>query len=88
MAKTSKKSRVKRLRDGNLTAASAHCATVRERIVQLRKAQDLTGGEVARMMGISRPFYTQLERGTRRMDLVYFLMICRALRAEPGELLK
>jgi len=54
----------------------------------MRKERGLTGAEVSSIMGISRSFYTQLEGGTRRMDLVYFLMICNALRVEPGELLK
>ena len=88
MAKTKKKSRAARIRGGNLKAATTHCDAVRERIVQMRKERGLTGAEVSSMMGISRPFYTQLEGGTRRMDLVYFLMICNALRVEPGELLK
>ena len=88
MAKTPKISRARRLRSGNLTAAAAHCDAVRERIVQMRKERGLTGAEVSSIMGISRSFYTQLEGGTRRMDLVYFLMICNALRVEPGELLK
>ena len=48
----------------------------------------MAGKEVASRMGLSRPFYTQLERGERRIDLVYFLMICQALCVEPGELLK
>jgi len=50
MAKTSKKASAERLRDAKLKAASTHCATVRERIVKLRKAQDLTGEEVTGMM--------------------------------------
>ena len=61
---------------------------VRERIGQLRKGRGLTAVQVAKKMGISRPFYTQLERGTRRMDLVYLFMICNVLKVEPGELLK
>ena len=88
MAKTRNRSRAERLRSKNLTAATAQCAKVRKRIVQARKNRDITGAEVARQMGISRPFYTQLENGTRRIDLVYFLAICGALRVDPGELLE
>ena len=84
MAKTPKR----RLRPGHLAAAAVHSAKVRQRIVQARKSRDITGAQVAAEMGISRPFYTQLENGTRRIDLVYFLAICQALGVEPGELLK
>ena len=37
-------------------------------------------------MGISRPFYSQLESGYRRLDLIYLFMICRALKVELAEL--
>ena len=58
------------------------------RIVQVRKERGLTSAEVAKQLGLSRPFYTQLENGTRRMTLVYYLAICRVLQVQPGELLK
>ena len=71
-------------------AAEAHRKSkkVRERIVELRKERGLTATQMAKRMGLSRPFYSQLEVGTRRMDLVYLLMICSILKVEPGKLLK
>ena len=56
--------------------------------MHLRNARGFTAADIAKQMGISRPFYTQLEGGARRMDLVYFLAICDALQVEPGKLLK
>ena len=88
MAKNQKGNRDERVGGESLDVAIAQCHVVRERIVQARKKQGLTTYEVAKQMGISRPFYTQLEGGTRRIDLVNFLAICQALRVEPGELLK
>jgi len=88
MAKTKNQTRAERLPGESLAVAAAQCDEVRERILHVRKYCDLTCREVAMEMGISRGFYTQLENGTRRMDIVYFLAICRALRVEPGELLK
>ncbi len=79
MAKTPKK---------HLAAAKVESAKARKRIRRARKAQGLAGNEIASRMGISRSFYTQLENGQRRIDLVYFLAICRALGVEPRELLK
>jgi transcriptional regulator with XRE-family HTH domain len=83
MAKTTKR----HFRAGHLAAAAVQTAKVRERMVQVRKAQGLSAAEVSKQLGLSRPFLTQLEGGTRRMDLVYFLGICRVLRVEAGELL-
>ena len=62
--------------------------SVRAQIVMFRKDQGLTTAEIARRVRLSRPFYTQLENGRRKMDLVYFLRICRVLGVEPGELLE
>ena len=88
MSENQKGTRTKRLGSEALTAATAHCAKVRQRIVQERKDRGLTAARVAAEMGISLSFYTQLVNGSRRIDLVYFLAICRALGVEPRELLK
>ncbi len=88
MAKTPKKTWNARRYSKSMVAAATGCEKIRERIVQLRNARGLTAADVAKQMGISRSFYTHLEGGTRRMDLVYFLAICDALQVEPGELLK
>ena len=88
MSKSKKSTQNARLQSKTLKAAAGNCDEIRKRIVQERKAKGLSAAEVAKQVGISRPFYTQLEGGTRRMDLVYFLAICRVLQVEPGELLK
>ena len=78
----------RRLQSGHLKAASIQCDAVRERVRKVRQERGLTTYEVAKQLKLSRPFYTQLEGGTRRMDLVYFLAICRVLKVNPGKLLK
>ena len=88
MAKTPNKRRGKHLGSEALAAAIAQCDVVRKRIVQERMHRGLIAEVMAKRIGISRSFYSQLENGNRRIDLVYFLAICRALRVEPGELLK
>ncbi len=67
MSKTKKSTRNARLHSKTLKAAAGHCDEVRKRIVQERKAKGLSAAYVAKQMGISRPFYTQLEGGVRRM---------------------
>ena len=74
---------------GNRTGASrdeSRRDQVRDRIAKLRLDRGLTQKEMSRRMGISRPFYSQIESGYRRLDLVYLFMICRALDIEPVEL--
>ena len=71
-----------------LADARAGCRLVREQIVKVRNERGLTAAEAARRVGISRPFYTQIECGSRRMNMVYFLAICKVLSVDPGELLK
>jgi transcriptional regulator with XRE-family HTH domain len=69
-------------------SASVLAAAVRARIVVTRKEQGLTAAAVAQQIGLSRPFYTQLERGMRRLSMVRFLMICDVFKVNPGEMLK
>ena len=88
MAKTPKQTRNERRYSKSMVAAASDCAKLRKRIVKKRKERGLSAADVAKQLGISRPFYTQLEGGVRRMGLVYFLAICEALQVEPGELLK
>ncbi len=59
---------------------------VRGRITKLRSDQGLTLAEMSRRMGISRPFYSQLESGYR--SLGYLFAICRALDIQPAQLLE
>ncbi len=61
---------------------------VRNRIAELRHERGISQEVMSRRMEISRPFYSQLERGYRRIDLVYLFMICGALDIEPAQLLE
>ena len=60
----------------------------RKRIIAKRKELGRTTADVAHEIGMSRPVYTQLKGGSRRLTVVYFLAMCRALKVEPGELLE
>jgi putative transcriptional regulator len=59
---------------------------IRKRIRDLRKAKGMSAKEVSERMGISRPFYTQLEGGTRRLSVRYLEGIAKALSTTPSEL--
>ena len=61
---------------------------VRANIRRIRKEKRLTAEVIAERMGISRPLYTQLEGGTRRMALRYLFGIAAALEVKPKSLFK
>lgn len=59
---------------------------VRTNIRRIRQEKGMSAKNVADLMGISRPFYTQLEGGKRRLSLRYMIGIAKALKVKPGEL--
>jgi len=61
---------------------------VRANIRKTRKDKGLSAQKVAEKVGISRPFYTQLEGGTRRLSVDYLLAISKGLGVDVRDLLK
>ena len=59
---------------------------IRHRIRALRLQKGITTEELSKRMGISRPFYSQLEHGRRRMSVDYLEMIARILGVSVAEL--
>ncbi len=51
-----------------------------------RDALGLTGAHVSRAIGLSRPYYTQLEGGTRRLSAEHVRRIAEVLGVHVGEL--
>ena len=52
----------------------------------IRDALGLTGAQVSRAIGLSRPYYTQLEGGTRRLSAENVRKIADVLGVPVGEL--
>ena len=52
-------------------------------LVTLRKRSGVSQVELARRLGRPQPFVSYLERGERRIDLIEFHAIVRALDADP-----
>lgn len=61
---------------------------VRANIRRTRKELGLSAQKVAERVGISRPFYTQLEGGTRRLSVDYLLAISKGLGVDVKDLFK
>lgn len=57
--------------------------TFLEVLVAARKAQGLTQVELARRIGRSQQFVSFAERGTRRVDVIEFYAIAKALGVDP-----
>jgi transcriptional regulator with XRE-family HTH domain len=53
-----------------------------------REARGLTQVEVATLLGISRSYYNYIELGSRNVDLVLAMKICRVLRIDLSDYIK
>jgi transcriptional regulator with XRE-family HTH domain len=67
-------------------------ASLLETVVEARKALGVSQVELARRLGKTQPFVSYFERGERRIDVIEFYAIMRALGVDPvemfGELVK
>lgn len=55
-------------------------------LIDLRRAAGLTQDELARRIGKDQSFVSLVEGAQRRVDVVEFCAICRALGADPNEI--
>jgi transcriptional regulator with XRE-family HTH domain len=53
-----------------------------------RRAAGLTQSDLARALGTDRSQISKLERSERRLDIVDYLRICRAIGLDPGKPLR
>lgn len=65
-------------------AQTAFC----ELMVKARRSAGLTQQEVANRLHKPQSFVAKYESGERRVDVVEFVTICRAIGADPAKLLK
>lgn len=56
-------------------------------LVKARKAAEISQTELAERLNKSQQFVSRVESGERRVDLLEFVMIARALKIEPRDLL-
>lgn len=59
-------------------------AVLLETLVAARKEQGVTQVELARRLGKPQPFVSYVERGERRIDVIEFYAIMRALKLDPA----
>lgn len=57
-------------------------------LVAARKEAGVTQVELADRLGKPQPFISSIEKGVRRVDLIEFYAIARALRVDPEQLFR
>jgi len=60
---------------------------VLERLVSARKAAGLTQSQLAQKLGKPQSFVSKIERHERRLDVVEFVVMCKALDIAPQTIL-
>lgn len=58
-----------------------------ELLVEVRKAADLTQAELAERLGRPQSFVSKFERGERRLDVIEFAVVAKALGVDPVKVL-
>jgi len=58
-------------------------AILLETLIEARGRAGLTQAELARRLGRPQPFISYIERGERRIDVIEFYAIMKALGADP-----
>jgi transcriptional regulator with XRE-family HTH domain len=61
---------------------------LRELLIAARKKAKLTQAEVAERLGRPQSFVAKYEGGERRLDVIEFIEVARALDAEPAKLVR
>jgi transcriptional regulator with XRE-family HTH domain len=66
------------------TVHSDAYASVLRVLIEARKAAGLTQAELARRVGSQQPVISLIERGVRRVDVVEFYVLARAIGVDPA----
>jgi transcriptional regulator with XRE-family HTH domain len=59
-----------------------------ELMIKARKTANLTQHELAKRLRRPQSFVAKYEGGERRVDVVEFIEICKAIEADPNKLLR
>ena len=65
------------------SAFSRRQAHLRQLLIEARQAAGVTQNALARRLGRPQSYVSKFERGERRLDVVEFLDVARALKIDP-----
>lgn len=57
-------------------------------LIATRKSTEMTQAQLGEMLGRPQSFVSKFESGERRLDVVEFLAVCRALSADPYKIMR
>ena len=58
---------------------------LREWLVQLRNSKQLTQRDLASLLDVPYSWVGKVEQGERRLDVIEYIRVCRALEADPAK---
>lgn len=61
---------------------------LRELLIAARKKAGLTQAEVAERLGRPQSFVAKYEGGERRLDVIEFIQVANAVKADPAKLVR
>jgi len=61
--------------------------SVGRKLKLLRVARGFNQADVAGMLGVTQPHYSNIERGARQLSLRLLVKLCEALKVSPDEVL-
>lgn len=59
-----------------------------ELLVQARKDAGITQAELGKRIGQRQTFVSKFELGERRLDVAEFVVVCRAIGADPHDIVR
>lgn len=57
-------------------------------LTQARMRREITQVQLALSLGKPQSYVSKYESGERRLDVIEFMLICKALSVKPGDVLK
>ena len=63
-------------------------AVFRKILIALRERRGITQSSIAETLGVPQSFVSKYESGERRVDVVEFVQICRAIGVKPGKVIE
>jgi len=69
------------------TLRTPHHLRLQDLLANLRKSKRLSQTELAQRLGRPQSFVAKYEGGERRLDVIEFIEVARALESDPSELL-
>ncbi len=70
------------------TIHSPEHQALRELLIAARRKAGLTQRELAERLGRPQSFVAKVEGGERRLDVIEFVALCKALAQDPAKLLR